>query len=132
MNIGMNMLNQSIERKLCHKGIDSFKAHLKSDDIYADPAGEVKKGFDVSNCEFKRPLSEEKTKKIQLMTYKLGGQIMKEFVAQVPVVYSHLTDNRSVDRKAKGTKKCVIKKGNQIRRRQRVFGKYKTILGLQQ
>ena len=50
-------------RKLCHKGIDSFKAHLKSDDIYADPAGEVKKGFDVSNCEFKRPLSVGKNKK---------------------------------------------------------------------
>ena len=39
-----------------------------------------------------------------------GGKIMTEFVALRPKTYSYLTDDCKEDKKAKGTKKCVIKR----------------------
>ena len=44
------------------------------------------------------------------MKDELGGKIMTEFVALRPKTYSYLTDNCEEDKKAKGTKKCVIKR----------------------
>ena len=43
------------------------------------------------------------------MKDELGGKIMKEFVILKPKNYSYLTDDFEEDKKAKGTKKCVIK-----------------------
>ena len=43
------------------------------------------------------------------MKDELGGKIMIEFVALRPKTYSYLTDDCEEDKKAKGTKKCVIK-----------------------
>ena len=40
----------------------------------------------------------------------LGGKIMTEFVALRPKTYSYLMDDGGSDKKAKGTKKCVIKR----------------------
>ena len=39
----------------------------------------------------------------------LGGKIMTEFVELRPKTYSYLMDDGNTDKKAKGTKKCVIK-----------------------
>ena len=44
------------------------------------------------------------------MKDELGGKIMTEFVALRPKTYSYLTDDCEEDKKAKGTKKCVIKR----------------------
>ena len=44
------------------------------------------------------------------MKDKLGGKIITEFVTVRPKTYSFLTDDGKEDKKAKGTKKCVIKK----------------------
>ena len=44
------------------------------------------------------------------MKDKLGGKIMTKFVALRPKTYSHLTDDCKEDKKAKGTKRCVIKR----------------------
>ena len=44
------------------------------------------------------------------MRDELGGQIMKEFVRLRTKTYSYLKDNTDEDKKAKGTKKCVIKR----------------------
>ena len=49
-------------------------------------------------------------KLIELMKDELGGQIMKEFVGLRTKTYSYLKDNNNEDKKAKGTKKCVIKR----------------------
>ena len=49
-------------------------------------------------------------KLIDLMKDELGGQIMKEFVGLRTKTYSYLKDNNNEDKKAKGTKKCVIKR----------------------
>ena len=44
------------------------------------------------------------------MKDELGGRIITEFVALRPKTYSYLTDDFKEDKKAKGTKKCVIKR----------------------
>ena len=44
------------------------------------------------------------------MKGKLGGEIMTEFVAFIPRVYSYLMEDGSEAKKAKGTKKSVIKR----------------------
>ena len=49
-------------------------------------------------------------KVIGMMKDELGGKIMKEFIGLRPKCYSYLADDGNVDKKAKGTKKCVIKK----------------------
>ena len=49
-------------------------------------------------------------KVIGLMKDELGGKIITEFVTLRPKTYSFLTDGGKEDKKAKGTKKCVIKK----------------------
>ena len=43
------------------------------------------------------------------MKDELGGKLMKEFTALRPKMYCYVTDDRFVDKKAKGTKKCIIK-----------------------
>ena len=40
----------------------------------------------------------------------LGGKIMKKFVGLRAKTYSYLIDDDSEDKKAQGTKKCVIKR----------------------
>ena len=44
------------------------------------------------------------------MKDELGGKIIMEFVTLRPKTYSYLTDDCKEDKKAKGTKKCVIKR----------------------
>ena len=43
------------------------------------------------------------------MKDELGGKIMTEFIALRPKTYFYLMDDCNIDKKAKGTKKCVIK-----------------------
>ena len=43
------------------------------------------------------------------MKDELGGQIIKEFVGLRAKTYSYLKDNNDEDKKAKGTKVCVLK-----------------------
>ena len=84
---------------------------IKTEDFYEDIANDVEKRFDTSNYEFNRPLPIGKNKNvIGLMKDELGGKIMTEFVALRPKTYSYLTDDYEEDKKAKGTKKCVIKR----------------------
>ena len=44
------------------------------------------------------------------MKDELGGKIIMEFVTLRPKIYSYLADDCKEDTKAKGTKKCVIKR----------------------
>ena len=44
------------------------------------------------------------------MKDELDRKIMKEFVGLTAKTYSYLIDDGSEDKKAKGTKKCVIKR----------------------
>ena len=90
---------------------DSFVMNIKSEDFYNGIANDVEKRFDTSNYEVNRPLPTGKNKKvIGLMKDELGGKIITEFVTLRPKTYSYLTDDCKEDKKAKGTKKCVIKR----------------------
>ena len=90
---------------------DSFIINIKTEDFYKDLANDVEIRFDTSNYEVDRPLSTGKNKKvIGLMKDKLGGRVITEFVALRPKTYSYLTDDCKEDKKAKGTKKYVIKR----------------------
>ena len=44
------------------------------------------------------------------MKKELGGKIMTEFVGLRAKTYSYLIDDGSEDKKAKGSKKCIIKR----------------------
>ena len=97
--------------KLCYMDTDSFIMNIKTNDFYKDIASDVENRFDTSNYEVNRPLPTGKNKKIiGLMKDELGGKIITEFVTLRPKTYSFLTDGGKEDKKAKGTKKCVIKK----------------------
>ena len=97
--------------KLCYMDTDSFVINIKTNDFYKDIANDVEKRFDTSNYEVDRPLSTGKNKKvIGLMKDELGGKIIMEFVTLRPKTYSYLTDDGKEDKKAKGTKKCIIKR----------------------
>ena len=97
--------------KLCYMDTDSFIMNIKTKDFYEDIANDVKNRFDTSNYEVNRPLPMGKNKKvIGLMKDELGGKIITEFVTLRPKTYSYLSDDGKEDKKAKGTKKCVIKK----------------------
>ena len=91
--------------------MDSFIINIKTNDFYEDIASDVENRFDTSNYEVKRPLPMGKNKKVTgLMKDELGGKIITEFTTFRPKTYSFLTDDGKEDKKAKGTKKCVIKK----------------------
>ena len=106
--------------KLCYIDTDSFIMNIKTSDFYKDIASDVENRFDTSNYEAntsetsalaRRPLPTGKNKKIiGLMKDELGGKKITEFVTLRPKTYSFLTDDGKEDKKAKGTKKCVIKK----------------------
>ena len=88
---------------------------VKTDYIYLDFV-DVEARFDTSYYELERnsierPLPKGKNGKvIGLMIDELGGKIMIRFVELRGKTYSFLTDNGSKNKKAKDTKKCVIKK----------------------
>ena len=97
--------------KLCYMDTDSFIMNKKTNDFYEDIASDVENRLDTSNYEVNSPLLIRKNKKvIGLMKDELGGKIITEFITLRRKTYSYLTDDGKEDKKAKGTKMCVIKK----------------------
>ena len=97
--------------KLRYMDTDSLIMNIKTKDFYKDIARDVEERFDTSNYNVDRPLPNRKNKKvIGLMKDELGGGIITEFVALRPKTYSYMTDKFIEMKKAKGAKKCVIKR----------------------
>ena len=97
--------------KLYYMDTDSIIMNIKTKDFYKDITQDVEERFDTSNYDVDRPLPKGKNKKvIGLMKDELGGGIITEFVALKPKTYSYMADESIEMKKAKGTKKCVIKK----------------------
>ena len=108
--------------KLCYTDTDSLVIHIKTQDSYKDIANDVERLFDTSNYNKKddRSLSIGKSKKvIDMFKDEIGGKIMTEFCALRAKTYSFLTDeytdvdyakNKITNKKAKGTKKSIIKR----------------------
>ena len=90
---------------------DSFVMNIKPKEFYKDVSNDVEKRFDTSNYEVTRPLRTGKNKKvIGLMKDELGGKIIEKFVTLRPKTYSYLMSDCKEDKRAKGTKKCKIKR----------------------
>ena len=97
--------------KLCYTDTDSLVMATKTKDFYKGIAQDVQERFDTSNYSVDRPLPKGKNKKvIGLMKDELGGGIITEFIVLRPKTYSYTTDEFIEMKKAKGTKKCIIKK----------------------
>ena len=108
--------------RLCYTDTDSFIMYIKTDDFYKDISADVDKCFDTFNFNKNdnRPLEIGKNKKV-LGKFKdeIGGKIMTKFLALRAKTYSFLIDeytdedyekNKIVNKKAKGTKKCAVKR----------------------
>ena len=99
--------------KLCYVDTDNFVINIFTEDFYKDIKNDVERWFDTSNFDKndKRPLSIGKNKKvIGMFKDELGGKIMKEFCALRAKTYAYLMDDDKESKKAKGTKKCIIKR----------------------
>ena len=67
--------------------------------------------LDSLNYEFGRPLPKGKNKKVTgLIRDELGGKIMNNLLGLRAKTYSYLTDINGEDKKAKDTKKCLMKR----------------------
>ena len=98
--------------QLCYMDTDSFIILFKTQDFYKDIANDVDKWFDTSgyNENDDRPLPIGINKKVLgMFKDELNGKIMTTFCAPRAKTYSLLLDDGSEKKKAKGTKKCVIK-----------------------
>ena len=112
---------------------DCLIVHIITEDVFKGIADDdVTKWFDTSNYDEndKRPLLMGMNKKVYgFFKDELGGKIMKEFVALRAKKYIYLIDsydddydkNKIINKKAKGTKTCVIK-------RELMFENYKDCL----
>ena len=99
--------------RLCYMDMDSFIIHMKTEDFYKDIAGDVERWFDSSDYyeKDKRPLLIGKNKKvIGMFKDELGGKIMTEFCALRAKAYAYKLDDDTEKKKAKGTKKCIVKR----------------------
>ena len=106
--------------RLCYMDTDSFVMDIKTDDFYNDISNDVDKWFDTSNYDknYNRPLEIGKNKKvIGKFKDELDGKIMSEFCALRAKAYAFKLDDDSEKKKAKGTKKCIVK-------REIIFGNY--------
>ena len=99
--------------RLCYMDTDSFVMDIKTDDFYKDINNDVDKWFDTSNYDKNdnRPLEIEKNKTvIDKFKDQLGGKIMIEFCALRAKAYAFKLDDDNEVKKAKGTKKCIVKR----------------------
>ena len=100
------------QTKLCYADTDSFIISIKTGDFFEVIPSDVEKWFDTFHYDKndKRPLPIGKNKKLPcLFKDELRGKIFTEVVALRPKTHSYLDDDGSNHKKAKGTKKYVIK-----------------------
>ena len=94
--------------RLCYMNTDSFVLNVRTKDFYRDISEDVKDRFDNSNFYCDRPLPIGVNKKVGLMKDELGGGIIPEYAPLRPKATR--TDDLVELKKAKGTKKCIVKK----------------------
>ena len=92
---------------------DSFIMDIKIDDFYKDINNDVDKWCDTSNYDKNdnRPLEIGKNKNvIGKFKDELVGKIMTEFCALRAKAYAFKLDDDTEKKRAKGTKKCIVKR----------------------
>ena len=99
--------------RLCYMDTDSFAMHIKTENFFKDIADDIDKWFDTSNHDKNDNRSSEigKNKKI-IGKFKgeLGGKMMSEFCALRAKAYAYKLDDDTEIKKAKNTKKCIVKR----------------------
>ena len=86
---------------------DSFVLNIFTEDFFEDINNDIERWFDKND---KRPLQIGVNKKvIGMFKDELGGEIIKEFV-HLELKHTHLMEDDSETKRAKGVKRCVIKK----------------------
>ena len=98
--------------QLCYMDTGSFILHIQTEDFYKDIAKDVKKWFDTSAYDKndKTPLPIGINKKvIGMFKDELNGKAMTEFCALRAKTYAFRYDENKLKKKAKGTKKSIIK-----------------------
>ena len=110
--------------KLCYMDTDNFVIDILTEDFYKDIANDVGRWFDTSNYDENKTgkrllLICMNTNVLGLFKDELGGKIMTEFVGIRPKTYAYLINGynnccydkeKIINKKANGTKKCVIKR----------------------
>ena len=99
--------------RLCSMDTDSFVLYIKTEHFYKNIACDVERWFDTSNYNEadKRPLPIGKNKKvIDMFKDELGRKIMIEFCTLRAKAYSYKLDDDTEEKRAKGTKKCIVKR----------------------
>ena len=99
--------------ELSYTDTDRLVIHVETEEFYKDIACDVEKVFDTSNYDRndERPLPIGINKKvIGMFNHELGGKIMTEFFALRAKTYPYIIEDVSVHKRAKGTKKCIIKR----------------------
>ena len=98
------------KQRLCYMDMDSLIYHIKMEDFYKDIAEDVLARFDTSDHRSDRPLPMGLNRKvIGLMKDEMGGEVIEEFVALRPELYSYRKSDGIEDKKCKGIKKNVVK-----------------------
>ena len=108
--------------QLRYMDTDSFIIRIFNEDFYKDIANHVDKWFDTSgydkNDDRPPPIGINK-KVLRIFKDELNGKIMVKFCGPRAKTYAYLIDcsdddnyakNKIINKKAKGTKKCVIKR----------------------
>ena len=114
---------------------DSFVMDIKIDDFYKDISNDIDKWFDASNYDKhdNRPLEIGKNKKvIGKFKDELGGKIMNEFCALRAKTYSFKLDDDTENKRAKGKKKCIVKREITFKNNADAFFKDKVLIKSQQ
>ena len=109
---------------LCHTDTDSTIIYIETNYFFEDISNNVERWFDTPNYNKnnKRPLPISKNKKVPgIFKDELGGKLITEVATLRPKAYVSLMDDGSHHKKAKGTKKCVIKQ-------KLMFGNFKDCL----
>ena len=92
---------------------DNFVMYIKTEDLYKDIAGNVKRWLDTSNYDKddnrSLPIGENK-KKIDMFKDDLGEKIMTQFCALRAKACPYSLDDDTEMKKAKSTKKCTVKR----------------------
>ena len=90
---------------------DSSLVYVRAENTSSEISKDFQTWFDISNYKLDKPLAKGKNKKvIGLVKDELSEKIMREFIGLREESYSYLRGNNDEDKKAKGTKKCVIKR----------------------
>ena len=114
---------------------DSFAIHIESEDFCKDIANDVEKWFDISNYDKNddRLLPIGKNKKvIGFLKDELGGKIVKVFFGVRAKTWAYLMDDDSEHKRAKETKKYIIKKDLMVKNYEDCLFNIKIILKSQQ